>query len=103
MMGTVMAICVLICLPLWLGKIGPNPIYGYRSAFARSSPENWYAMNGFAAKVFLPFFAILTPADLFLNDKEIVWILLPGVILLLGIVRLREWQLKRRIKRRART
>ena len=35
----------LLSLPLALGVIGPNTIYGYRTAKSLSSPEAWYAAN----------------------------------------------------------
>lgn len=101
MLGSVLAVCVLLLLPLWMGRIGPNPIYGYTTAFARSSRENWFAMNRFFARLFLPFFAVLAPSDIFLNEKQIIWILLPGVAALFVVVRLEEWRRKRKEKKKA--
>ena len=38
----------LVSIPLILGMVPPNSLYGFRSAFARPSPDIWYAVNAFA-------------------------------------------------------
>ena len=35
----------LICLPLMLGAIEPNPLYGVRTAASLASEEAWYRAN----------------------------------------------------------
>lgn len=55
----------LVFLPLALGLIGPNPIYGYRTPASYSSPEVWYRANAIAGWIGLGFSAasaILTAA-----------------------------------------
>jgi hypothetical protein len=37
-----------LALPMLLGKIPPNPIYGFRTAKTLSSPDIWYAANRIA-------------------------------------------------------
>ncbi|PKN33967.1 MAG: hypothetical protein CVU61_11035 [Deltaproteobacteria bacterium HGW-Deltaproteobacteria-19] len=39
----------LVSLPLYVGKIKRNSIYGFRIAKAFESEENWYAVNRFGA------------------------------------------------------
>ncbi len=39
----------LISIPLYLGKVKRNPIYGFRLAKAFESEENWYAINRYGA------------------------------------------------------
>lgn len=100
MIGTLMLVCAALCLPLWLGKLGPNPIFGYMTKFARSSPSNWRHMNRFATTLFIPFFGFLALGELFFDDKVLVWILLGGTPLLFGICKLEEW--RQRFKQRPR-
>lgn len=100
MIGTLMLVCAMLCLPLWLGKVGPNPFYGYVSKFARSSPRHWQHMNRFAVALFLPFFCALAVGEIFLNDKVLVWVLLGGSPLLLGLCFLEEWRQKFMERRR---
>ena len=45
----------LICLPMALGWIGPNPVYGYRTARSLSSPELWFPANQLAGSLGLAF------------------------------------------------
>ncbi len=39
----------LVSIPLYLGKVKRNPIYGFRLAKAFESEENWYAVNRYGA------------------------------------------------------
>ena len=39
-----------ISIPLILGKIGPNPWYGFRVERTLSDPVVWYAVNAYSAK-----------------------------------------------------
>lgn len=40
-----------LAVPLVLGKIGPNVIYGFRTERTLSNPEIWYIANAFAGKL----------------------------------------------------
>lgn len=42
-----------LSIPLILGKIGPNPWYGFRVERTLSDPAVWYAVNAYSAKRFL--------------------------------------------------
>lgn len=39
------AILFLGGIPLWLRKVPPNPLYGYRTEYSMSSPEVWFRIN----------------------------------------------------------
>jgi uncharacterized membrane protein len=39
-----------LSVPLLLGKIRPNPIYGFRVPKTFSDPEIWYAVNRYSAR-----------------------------------------------------
>jgi SdpI/YfhL protein family len=39
-----------ISVPLILGKIGPNPLYGFRVKKTLEDPAVWYPVNAYAAK-----------------------------------------------------
>jgi hypothetical protein len=41
---------VALALPLLLGKVGPNPFYGFRLLTTLNNPNIWYAVNTYAAK-----------------------------------------------------
>jgi hypothetical protein len=32
-------------IPLWLRKVPPNPLYGYRTEYSMSSPDVWFRVN----------------------------------------------------------
>ena len=40
----------VLSLPLVLGKIPPNQVYGFRVPATLGSPEIWYAVNRYAGK-----------------------------------------------------
>ena len=42
-----------VSLPLYLGKIRMNGVYGFRIRKAFKSEENWYAINKYGAKVLM--------------------------------------------------
>ena len=39
-----------LSIPLMMGKIGPNPWYGFRVKRTLSDPVVWYAVNAYSAK-----------------------------------------------------
>ena len=43
-------ILVGLSIPLIMGKIGPNPWYGFRVKRTLSDPAVWYAVNAYSAK-----------------------------------------------------
>ena len=46
-------IIVLTAVPLVLGKVPPNGLYGFRTEKTQSSPEVWYPANRFAGWAFV--------------------------------------------------
>jgi uncharacterized membrane protein len=43
-------VLVLVSIPLLLGKIPPNPYYGFRVAATLGDPKVWYETNRYSAK-----------------------------------------------------
>jgi hypothetical protein len=39
-----------LALPMYVGKIPPNTLYGYRTARSMSDAESWYAANKIAGR-----------------------------------------------------
>ncbi len=46
-------ITAVTSLPLALRMVPPNPVYGFRTRFTRSSREVWYDANAFAGRAML--------------------------------------------------
>jgi hypothetical protein len=46
-------ILIAVSIPLLLGKVKMNCIYGFRIRKAFESEENWYAINSYAAKALI--------------------------------------------------
>lgn len=59
--STIMALSVILtgliigglAIPLLLGKVPPNELYGIRTAKTMSSPAIWYAANAYGGKALL--------------------------------------------------
>ena len=52
------ALCVSVLMlalgiPLAMGRVAPNGIYGFRTAKTLSSPSIWYRANAYAGKAFI--------------------------------------------------
>lgn len=47
MSGTLL---VALAVPLLMGKVPPNPIYGFRLRATLNDPEVWYAVNAYSAR-----------------------------------------------------
>ena len=50
---------ILLSIPLYVGKIPPNPIYGFRVPQTLDNPELWYKVNRYSAR-FLMLTGLLT-------------------------------------------
>jgi hypothetical protein len=44
---------ILVSVPLFLGKVKMNSVYGIRIRKALESEENWYSINRYGAKVLM--------------------------------------------------
>ena len=53
------AIFILISIPLWLGKIPPNRLYGIRIRKAFESTELWYKVNALGRGIMILYGAII--------------------------------------------
>ncbi|MGA7614499.1 MAG: SdpI family protein [Thermoanaerobaculia bacterium] len=53
-------VTILVSLPLILGMVPRNRLYGIRTKRAFVSEENWYAINAYGGKLFLLFGILLT-------------------------------------------
>lgn len=42
------ALIAIISVPLLLGLVPPNGVYGFRTTLTRSNPDIWYPVNTFA-------------------------------------------------------
>lgn len=49
----VAAFCVLIGLPFYLGKVGPNPWAGFRTPRTLADPKVWYRANRIMGRNFM--------------------------------------------------
>ncbi|NPU86250.1 MAG: SdpI family protein [Syntrophaceae bacterium] len=52
-------VLILVSLPLYLGKIKRNSVYGFRISQAFESEENWYAINRYGAGVLMLWSVVL--------------------------------------------
>lgn len=43
-------VVIMVCLPLYLGRIKRNIVYGFRIRKAFESEQNWYEINRYGAK-----------------------------------------------------
>ena len=46
-------VVILICIPLYLGKVKRNCVYGFRIQKAFESEHNWYQINRYGAKILM--------------------------------------------------
>ncbi len=60
------ALSVVLGIPLYLQKIKPNYIYGYRTRRTLSDERIWYAANKYFAKLFIISGIVTTSASLIL-------------------------------------
>jgi uncharacterized membrane protein len=47
----VSVLMIVTSIPMILGKVPPNPIYGFRTRKTLSDPEIWYDVNAYAGKL----------------------------------------------------
>ena len=87
---------VLGALPLMLGRVRPNRIYGIRVEEAYASEQNWYAINKFGGSRFLRFGAIVAAEGLVLHQypQAPYWVpiacmfaVLPLVLITVGAIK----------------
>src|SRR6185436_9334782 len=83
------AVLAVVSVPMILGKVPPNPLYGFRTRLTLSNPDIWYPANAFSGRALLVAAAV-SLALLWLLPDEILtrpWVPLETFIVpLLGSV-----------------
>ncbi len=77
-------ILLLVSIPMILGLIPPNAVYGYRTQYTISSPDIWYAEN-YKAGVAFAVISLVAIAVIYLIMKFSMRPLLHKALLGLGI------------------
>jgi len=84
---TVLAIVIIvISIPLYLGKVKRNAVYGFRIRKAFESEQNWYLINRYGALLLMIWavvLAILGIACLFVHPQYVLHIVKAGFISIL--------------------
>jgi uncharacterized membrane protein len=68
----VSVLLVGLSIPLILGKIKPNPLYGFRVSQTLENPDLWYAVNRYAGKR-------LVVAGLAIMVGSVILYFIPGI------------------------
>jgi uncharacterized membrane protein len=79
-LGTVV---ILVCIPLFLGKVRMNSVYGIRVRKAFESEENWHTINRYGAKVLMCWaiaVMILGITCLFIEPQSVLTVAKAGFI-----------------------
>ena len=76
------AITILVSVPMLLGLVPPNGVYGFRTQASMASPEVWYASNRLAAQYLIA--VSMVSAGLYYAGKHFVSA--PKTQVLLGTV-----------------
>jgi hypothetical protein len=58
------SVTFVILIPLYCGKVKPNPIYGIRVRKAFESEDNWYRINKYGSAVLMYWAAALMTAGI---------------------------------------
>ena len=64
------AITILVSVPMLLGLVPPNGVYGFRTQASMASPEVWYASNRLAAQYLIA--VSMVSAGLYYAGKHFV-------------------------------
>lgn len=82
------ALTGLLALPLLLGWVPPNGVYGIRVPEAYASESNWYAINAYGARRFLVFSALVGGMGLILKafPNAPFWLPIAGLFATLGLL-----------------
>jgi hypothetical protein len=91
-------ILIGVSIPLLLGKIKMNAIYGFRIRKAFESEENWYAINSYGAKALICWSVVLMAigiACLYIEPQHVLTVAKVGFISLLVPVIQTVWYARR--------
>ncbi len=79
-------ILIAVCIPLYLGKVKMNYVYGFRIRKAFESEENWYKINKYGAKALLCWSGVIIALgiiSLFVEPSSVLTVSKIGFISLL--------------------
>ncbi len=79
-------ILIAVSIPLLLGKIKMNYVYGFRIRKAFESEENWYTINSYGAKALIRWSVVLMAigiACLYIEPQHVLTVAKVGFISLL--------------------
>ncbi|WP_237671500.1 SdpI family protein [Desulfomonile tiedjei] len=79
-------ILVAVSLPLYLGKIKMNYLYGFRIRKAFESEKNWYLINQYGAKAMMAWSVVLVIVGIACLYIESQWVLVVANICFLSIL-----------------
>jgi uncharacterized membrane protein len=68
-------VIIMVCFPLYLGKIKRNIVYGFRIRKAFESDQNWYEINRYGAKSLIIWAVFLMAAGimfLFIGPESVL-------------------------------
>ena len=96
---------VILAVPMILGKVSPNSVYGFRTKKTKSDPEIWYPANAYAGKWLLTWGVVMIVVAILLpwllpNLNEDSYAALFTIIILGGllVVVLICWRYLRKLK-----
>jgi uncharacterized membrane protein len=79
-------ILIAVSLPLYLGKIKMNGVYGFRIGKAFESEENWYRINRYGAKALMCWALIIMAIGimcLYIDPQSVLTVAKASFLLLL--------------------
>ena len=79
-------ILIAVSLPLYLGKIKMNYLYGFRIRKAFESEKNWYLINRYGAKALLYWSIVLMAAGIVCLSVEPQYVLTVAKICFISIL-----------------
>jgi hypothetical protein len=79
-------ILIAVSLPLYLGKIKMNRLYGFRIRKAFESEKNWYLINRYGAKALMYWSVVLMAAGIACLSIEPLYVLTVANICFISIL-----------------
>jgi hypothetical protein len=91
-------VLIAVSVPLYLGKVKPNCVYGFRIRKAFASEENWYLINRYGAKALMwwsVFIMVIGFACLYVEPQHVLAVAKMTFLSLLVPIVLTLWYAKR--------
>lgn len=101
---TFSVLLVALGVPLALGKVPPNPLYGFRTPATQNDPELWYPVNArtgldlIGSGLVLGFVAWLLPRFVQMANDTYMAVWTTGIVIALLFVFLRGAMLLRKLQ-----